>query len=76
MYLIHYVILIGKVDMFHFFLESGFDIEAKCTYSWTPLHLASFLGLKDFIDILLFYGADPNVVDDFGVNFFLIKHLY
>lgn len=34
----------------------------------TPLHFAVILGNKSMIEMLLEYGADPNLVDDQGLS--------
>jgi ankyrin repeat protein len=33
---------------------------------WTPLHLAAMHGLKDHVELLLRYGADPTITNDEG----------
>ncbi|CAK8690875.1 unnamed protein product [Clavelina lepadiformis] len=40
--------------------------QSKSNRSWTPLHLASYFGHKDVLEILLEHGANPNVVNQTG----------
>ena len=64
--LLHYVLFQRKVDMFHYLLVSNFDKNVRCS-DWTPLHLATYLGLKEFVDMLIFFGASLNEEDNYGI---------
>jgi hypothetical protein len=58
----------NKLDIFHYFLAIGIDPNAVCE-DWSCLHLAAFLGMKDYVEILLFFKADAAKQDRFGVLF-------
>jgi hypothetical protein len=47
-------------------LELGADIEAKCMYSYTPLHFAAARYEASSVRTLLEFGADMNVKNDDG----------
>lgn len=40
--------------------------KSKSNLGWTPLHLASYFGHKEAVELLLDHGADINAVNDFG----------
>jgi hypothetical protein len=69
--LLHYAILATKAEIAHYFLSIGFDPNATIDGDWTPLHLAAFLGLADYAEMLLFFRAKLDPPDKFGVHFSL-----
>jgi ankyrin repeat protein len=53
----------------HYFLSTSFfDLNSLHPGDWTPLHLATFLGLVDFVEMLLFFKAKVDVPDRLGVT--------
>ena len=67
MSLLQYTILRQKLDVASFLLSCSVPINE--VYSgWTALHLASYLGLHDFVDLLLFYGANPILTSEKTTN--------
>lgn len=40
--------------------------KSKSNLGWTPLHLASYFGHKEAVELLLDHGADIDAVNDFG----------
>ncbi|KAG8298963.1 Oxysterol-binding protein- protein 1 [Homalodisca vitripennis] len=40
--------------------------KSKSNLGWTPLHLASYFGHKEVVELLLDHGADINAVNDTG----------
>ena len=43
-------------------LEQGAEANTQDNIGWTPLHeVAPFIESYDIVDLLLIYGADPNV---------------
>jgi ankyrin repeat protein len=46
------------------FPERGVDVNAHRSDHWTPLHLASFLGSPDIVQVLLDHGARVDAVDN------------
>jgi ankyrin repeat protein len=57
-----------KPEIAHYFLSIGFDPNAVIVGDWTPLHLAAFLGLTDYVEMLLFFRAKVDLPDKFGVS--------
>jgi hypothetical protein len=56
----------GNVNMFTMMLSSGFDPNFKYPNSESLLMIASMEGKKDFVKILLEFGADANMRDKLG----------
>ncbi len=52
-------------DIIDFLLESGTDVNAQTATKRTALHFATYYKDKDFLQILLKRGADPNIVDEY-----------
>lgn len=73
--LIHYAIIIKKLNLLQFFLQSGFDVNVTCS-NWVPLHTAVFIGAPEFVDILLFYKAKVDVVNDICWLFYLYSSFF
>ncbi|XP_049776943.1 oxysterol-binding protein-related protein 1-like [Schistocerca cancellata] len=40
--------------------------KSKSNLGWTPLHLSTYFGHKDVVELLLTHGADINAVNDVG----------
>jgi ankyrin repeat protein len=57
-----------KLEVAHYFLSSTFDPNALLPDDWTPLHLATFLGLLDFVELLIFFKAKIDLPDKLGVT--------
>ena len=82
--MVHYAIIIKKLNLLQFFLQSGFDVDIKSS-DWTPLHTAVLVGIPEFVDMLLFYNAKVDVLNEVNIYFFFfifkfffilfIKHL-
>jgi hypothetical protein len=66
--IIHYSIVIQRLEVLHLLLSSGFDPNTRCQGDWTPLHLAAHLGLFDCVEMLLFFRATVDVPDRFGAT--------
>jgi ankyrin repeat protein len=65
--MIHYTILTQKLEVLHYFLTLGGNINLTGDSDGTPLHLAAHLGLADYVEILLFFRARVDIADSFGV---------
>ena len=50
----------GDIQKVKEFLDNGYVPDIKNKYGETPLHMASFIGHKDIVKLLLKQGADPN----------------
>ena len=61
---LHFCVLCYKIDILEDLLIRGFPIDILSD-SWTSLHLASFLGYSEIIDILLFYKANSSIEDKY-----------
>ena len=48
------------------FIANGADINAKADFNSTVLHLASEVGNKDMVEVLVSKGAEVNAKDDVG----------
>jgi ankyrin repeat protein len=46
--------------------EDGFNVNSMKWSGWTLLHRAAELGRDDIINILIDYGADPNIYSTWG----------
>jgi ankyrin repeat protein len=66
--IIHYSILIQRLEVLHMLLSSGFNPNARCHGDWAPLHLAAHLGLFDCVEMLLFFRASVDIPDRFGAT--------
>lgn len=47
-------------------IDFGIDIDKKDKYGRTPLHIATFLGIKKIVELLLSNGAQVNIKDNNG----------
>lgn len=65
---LHSAVAFGSLADVHECLLSTPVIDAKVTWSRTPLHLATLCEDVERINLLLMHGADPNAVDDEGSN--------
>ncbi|XP_065661084.1 uncharacterized protein LOC100197660 [Hydra vulgaris] len=60
---LHYTVGKGDLEMTHFLLKSGADVNIfnyQCEYA-TPLHIAVMLGDLHMVGLLLRYGADKSL---------------
>ena len=67
MSLLQYTILHQKLDVASYLLSCSVPVN-EVSSGWTALHLATYLGLHDFIDLLLFYGANPQYMSEKSSN--------
>lgn len=59
-----YTVMAKSFEMMHHIVSiPDYDINNKYN-SWTMLHLAAYMELMDFVEVLLAFGADPNILDD------------
>jgi len=65
--LLHFSILSFKLDSIETLLTKGINANKYCD-GWTPLHLASFLGYSEIVDLLLFHEADPHLLDKYKMS--------
>lgn len=49
-----------------FLIDHGADVNGKAKNGQTPLHYAAAYGLNDFLELLLYRGADPNLPSSTG----------
>lgn len=66
--LLHYSIMVMKIEVMHYFLMAGADPNVLLSNEWTSLHLAAFLGLTDFIELLIFFSAKIDLSDRYGMS--------
>jgi ankyrin repeat protein len=67
MTVLHYAIFRVKYEIAHYFLSNGFEVNAQMSNDWTSLHLAIFLNLTDFVEMLSFFKAKVDIPDRYGV---------
>lgn len=63
---LHFAILHQQVAVVHHFLSISISPDTKSWEGMTPLHLAVFLGLVEYVEVLLFFRADTRLLDKFG----------
>lgn len=56
----------GYDDICRFLLDKGINVNEIQSCGSTALHGASYYGNENVIDLLLAYGADPNIKNNFG----------
>jgi len=56
----------GKVTVINAFLKDGYDPNIKHELGWSPLHVAAVNSQREVVDVLLKFGADPNLPDDYS----------
>jgi len=61
---LHYAAREGSKKAIHFLVQNGAEIDRKSFLGWTPLHLAAHNNHYVSCLILLFYGADRNILDN------------
>lgn len=66
----------GKLDAVNILLESGAQVEAKCSKGHTPIIWAALNGHSDIIAALLARDADITAVDEHGNNVLDIAELH
>ncbi|CAB4057823.1 clpB [Lepeophtheirus salmonis] len=54
-------------------LKNGLTPNTRHSLGWTGLHVASFSGQKEVVEVLLRHGADPNAEDDFTIYIMLVE---
>ncbi|MDG6894308.1 ankyrin repeat domain-containing protein [Volucribacter amazonae] len=47
-------------------IEYGINIDDQGDLGYTAIHYACINGYQDIVELLLFYGANPNIKDEFG----------
>lgn len=58
--------LIAKRDLGNFTFDISCKGKSKSNLGWTPLHLSTYFGHREVMEILLCRGADINAVNDNG----------
>jgi ankyrin repeat protein len=59
----------NDINVCRLLLENGADVNfGMPEFSRTPLHIASFYGYLDIIDLLVFFKADIRARDSLGLN--------
>lgn len=67
--LLHQAILYRKPVFVEYFLAHNFPPDKSAALSQlTPLKLAIFLGYEEIVELLIFYKADINLIDNYGVT--------
>ena len=56
----------GYDDICRFLLDKGINVNETQSCGSTALHGASYYGNENVIDLLLAYGADPNIKNKYG----------
>jgi len=56
----------NKVDAVRVMLEAGFDVNTRGVHHSTPLDRAAYRGFKDLVALILKYGPDLEVKNEFG----------
>lgn len=70
--LIHFYVEMGRIEALERILKCGANPNARDTRGVTPLHVAnSYDGLGDISDLLLSFGADPNLRDNIGKRYLM-----
>lgn len=64
--LLHYCVLQNNIEIAQFLLENHVDPNNVCREGLTALHIAALLGLRDMVDLLVFYRASVTVRDSLG----------
>jgi ankyrin repeat protein len=64
---IHYSILVTKIEILHLFISRSTSVNVLLAGHWTPLHLAAFLGLTDFVEMILMSKPIIDSPDKWGV---------
>lgn len=66
---IHEAVAGDRDDVLAHLLELGgqeIDVNCRSKSGFTPLHLAAFAGRSECVRVLLLYGADLSLLDEFG----------
>lgn len=64
--LIHFSIIYQKLEVLNFMLSARLDPNLVSRDGMSPLHLAILMKQKDFVDLLLFFGAKPCIPNMLG----------
>ena len=68
---LHIAAELGKINMVHYLLELGADVNCRDNEDRTPLHRAAQTGQNEVISLLLSYKSSRNQCDKNGRNPFL-----
>ncbi|NCS93261.1 MAG: ankyrin repeat domain-containing protein [Leptospira sp.] len=70
--LLHYFVEMGRIEATEMLLKKAVNPNVQDPRGITPLHIAnSYDGLGDISDLLLSYGADPNLRDHIGKRYLM-----
>ena len=56
-------VLRNKARIMRLLIEHGADVKARDETQSTPLHMASYSGIPDLVQLLIEHGAGTNVQD-------------
>jgi len=64
--LIHLVVRVGTLEEIKLLMKSGAKVNAPGDLGYTPLHYAALSGRMDMAELLLTFGADALIRDEYG----------
>src|SRR5207248_7059070 len=57
---------VGHLDVVKFLAEQRAEVNAKCTFGSTPVHVAIYSSGIETVKVLVELGADVSVLDGYG----------